>query len=134
MIKLLKSQDENYIRTVRASGQKVCPLPIQSKHCPTHRQKIDKLKLQLATMVNLLDGSDVLNSDEMQVLQDAGLVPTSQKRKTKGRHIIFVEDEQQGKIHDGNILPLLTRNSTFLHSATHKFSIGSVKYLALFRT
>ncbi|KAF9040437.1 U3 small nucleolar RNA-associated protein 11 [Hymenopellis radicata] len=82
MVKMLKTQDENYIRTMRAAGQK----------------KIDKLKAQLSVMANLIGGEDSaeLEPEEIAVLQDAGVFPSSLKKKGKAKatHIVFVDDEQ----------------------------------------
>ncbi|KAJ7193388.1 u3 small nucleolar RNA-associated protein 11 [Mycena pura] len=89
IVKVLKTQDENYVRTMRAAGLK----------------KIDKLKAQLMTMADLLkpaslevqEDSDELDANEVEILQNAGIVP---KRKGKGRaskHIVFVQDEEQAR-------------------------------------
>ncbi|KAF7307120.1 hypothetical protein MIND_00505400 [Mycena indigotica] len=86
IVKVLKSQDENYVRTMRLAGLK----------------KIDKLKAQLTAMVDLLgsqetDATEELEPEEIETLQNAGILP---KRKGKGRarkHIVFVEDEAAAK-------------------------------------
>ncbi|CAK5264522.1 unnamed protein product [Mycena citricolor] len=92
-VKLLKTQDENYVRTMRAAGLK----------------KIDKIKNQLMSMADLLkpglfdeeeDAAD-LDPDELEILQSAGLVSQTKKKKAKGRatpkHIVFVEDEAEAR-------------------------------------
>ncbi|KIY63035.1 small-subunit processome [Cylindrobasidium torrendii FP15055 ss-10] len=78
MVRLLKTQDENYVRTQRAAGQK----------------KIDQLKSQLSSMANLLDDVDEMDPEELEVLQEAGVVPkpSKTKPKSKRRHVIFVDD------------------------------------------
>ncbi|KAF8922114.1 small-subunit processome [Mucidula mucida] len=80
MVKVLKTQDENYIRTMRAAGQK----------------KIDKLKAQLSVMANLIGGEE-LEPEEIAVLQDAGVFPKSLKKQGKAKHIVFVDDEQSAR-------------------------------------
>jgi U3 small nucleolar RNA-associated protein 11 len=67
-------------------------------------QKIDKIKAQLMAMADLMkpgelepDGDTTgLNADEIETLQNAGIIS---KRKGKGRapkHIVFVQDEAEG--------------------------------------
>ncbi|KAJ7246299.1 small-subunit processome [Mycena haematopus] len=87
IVKVLKTQDENYVRTMRAAGLK----------------KIDKIKAQLMAVADLMkpvapeNDEDVneLDPDEIQTLQEAGIIP---KRKGKGRapkHVVFVENEEE---------------------------------------
>ncbi|KAJ7631183.1 u3 small nucleolar RNA-associated protein 11 [Roridomyces roridus] len=90
MVKMLKTQDENYVRTMRASGLK----------------KIDKTKAQLTAMADLIkpgsveaddsDAEEDLDPQEVEILQNAGIIST---RKGKGRaqpkHIVFVQDEDE---------------------------------------
>ncbi|KAJ6621096.1 small-subunit processome [Mycena sp. CBHHK59/15] len=90
IVKVLKTQDENYVRTMRSAGLK----------------KIDKIKAQLTAMADLMksgsledeDDMDDLDDDEIKTLQDAGIIP---KRKGKGRaqakHIVFVENEDEAR-------------------------------------
>ncbi|KAJ7103305.1 u3 small nucleolar RNA-associated protein 11 [Mycena belliarum] len=89
MVKVLKTQDENYVRTMRAAGLK----------------KIDKIKAHLMAMADLLtpgtseiDGdTDGLDAGEIETLQKAGILST---RKGKGRapkHIVFVQDEDEAR-------------------------------------
>lgn len=86
IIKVLKTQDENYVRTLRASGSK----------------KIEKLRVQLGADAGLrapgaLEG---LEEDELEVLREAGIIagPSGSKkgRKRKASHIVFAEDEEEG--------------------------------------
>ncbi|KAF9481651.1 small-subunit processome [Pholiota conissans] len=90
MVKVLKSQDENYIRTMRASGIK----------------KIDKIKNQLMEMADLLktntddfenDDSDAeLDEGEIEVLRKAKIIPeTSGSHGTKRKHILFAENTDE---------------------------------------
>ncbi|KAI0698395.1 small-subunit processome [Cerioporus squamosus] len=95
IVKVLKTQDENYLRTMRAAGLK----------------KIDKLKSQLTQLANLLSGpsaddseADELDDHELEVLREAGVLPPAPagkraRRKAhskKGKHIIFAEDSEEG--------------------------------------
>ncbi|RPD82426.1 small-subunit processome [Lentinus tigrinus ALCF2SS1-7] len=96
--KVLKTQDENYLRTMRAAGLK----------------KIDKVKSQLTQLANLLSGpspdaggADELDDQELEVLREAGVLPPAPgskraRRKThskKGKHIVFAEDPEQAHQH-----------------------------------
>ncbi|KDQ17695.1 hypothetical protein BOTBODRAFT_29854 [Botryobasidium botryosum FD-172 SS1] len=98
IVKVLKSQDSNYIRTVRASGLK----------------KIAALKAQLTALVDLVtpgrvanddfkDESEEFNEEEVKTLREAGILPEPSKAKGKGKakaepnHIIFVDDAKQAK-------------------------------------
>jgi len=93
---VLKSQDENYVRTMRIAGLK----------------KIEKLKSQLSTLANLLGSSspgedDVqgLEESELEVLQEAGIIPGSSKPRRKKsspsvlrrQHILFAESADDAK-------------------------------------
>lgn len=95
IVKVLKTQDSNYIRTVRASGLK----------------KIAALKAQLTSLADLVtpkragnDGSeDEFDEEEIKTLREAGILPEPPKAKRKGKakaesnHIIFVDDAQQAR-------------------------------------
>ncbi|CAK5280303.1 unnamed protein product [Mycena citricolor] len=74
-VKLLKTQDENYVRTMRAAGLK----------------KVDKIKNQLMSMADLLkpglfdeeeDAAD-LDPDELEILQSAGSFRRQKRRRAK---------------------------------------------------
>ncbi|KAH7885987.1 u3 small nucleolar RNA-associated protein 11 [Phlebopus sp. FC_14] len=101
MVKLLKTQDEGYIRTMRTVGLK----------------KIDKIKRQLTDLANLISPSDEdlqddeeqLAETELQTLRDAGIIPTAKRkqRHTTPRHIVFAEDEV-----DGSFCPLCTKTAS----------------------
>ncbi|KAJ7897088.1 u3 small nucleolar RNA-associated protein 11 [Mycena olivaceomarginata] len=89
IVKVLKTQDENYVRTMRTAGLK----------------KIDKIKAQLTAMADLMkpgalendEDIEELEPDEIETLQDAGIIP---KRKGKGRapkHIVFVDNEDEAR-------------------------------------
>ncbi|TFK94416.1 small-subunit processome [Polyporus arcularius HHB13444] len=95
IVKVLKTQDENYLRTMRAAGLK----------------KIDKLKNQLTQLANLLSapsadhsGAGELDDHELEVLREAGVLPPAPAAKRsqrkahskKGKHIIFAEDPEEG--------------------------------------
>ncbi|KIY51258.1 u3 small nucleolar RNA-associated protein 11 [Fistulina hepatica ATCC 64428] len=86
MVKILKTQDENYIRTMRSSGQK----------------KIDKLKDQLSVLANLLtvDETDGLSQNELEVLREAAILPSHAGKGTESRqskHLVFADTEEQGQ-------------------------------------
>ncbi|THH19045.1 hypothetical protein EW146_g2058 [Bondarzewia mesenterica] len=100
IVKVLKSQDENYIRTVRAAGLK----------------KIEKLKSQLSALADLFrpgqslngedDGEEELDEEELEILMEAGVIAgSSSKRQRKSRskqpakHIIFAENEEEARLH-----------------------------------
>ncbi|KAJ6503305.1 u3 small nucleolar RNA-associated protein 11 [Mycena vitilis] len=89
IVKVLKTQDENYVRTMRTAGLK----------------KIDKLKAQIMAMADLMKPGSLehdadtedLDANEIEILQAAGILS---KRKGKGRapkHIVFVEDEDEAR-------------------------------------
>ncbi|KDR85414.1 hypothetical protein GALMADRAFT_359023 [Galerina marginata CBS 339.88] len=87
IVKVLKTQDENYVRTMRASGLK----------------KIDKIKNQLMEMVDLLktdlhdlNDNEELEDHEIKILKDAKIlhgVQNSQGRKRK--HLVFAESSEE---------------------------------------
>ncbi|KAG7452384.1 small-subunit processome [Guyanagaster necrorhizus] len=81
MVKVLKTQDENYIRTMRAAGLK----------------KIDKMKAQLSEMVNSVTDEDYeeFGNGQTKLLEEAGVIPKSGKGRRKSKHIIFVENEDE---------------------------------------
>ncbi|KAK7463884.1 hypothetical protein VKT23_005819 [Stygiomarasmius scandens] len=90
MVKILKTQDENYVRTMRASGQK----------------KIDKLKNQLMSMADLMrplgeEDSEGLDKMEIQTLRDAGIL--SGKSRKRARHIVFVDDNASAQEYAKNL-------------------------------
>ncbi|KIK07518.1 hypothetical protein K443DRAFT_87077 [Laccaria amethystina LaAM-08-1] len=91
IVKVLKTQDENYVRTMRAAGLK----------------KIDKIKSQLMEMADLLkptgaasddEFEEELDDEEYQALLDAGVLsqrPGGKRRKPG--HIIFAESSEEAK-------------------------------------
>ncbi|CAE7198596.1 unnamed protein product, partial [Rhizoctonia solani] len=96
MVKLLKTQDEGYLRTIRKKGLK----------------RIDAVKAQLTAMVDLMPTSedmDDLDDDDIDTLRSAGVLPSekSSPRKQTGkatqapRHIVFVNNEDQAKSYTG---------------------------------
>ena len=113
IVKVLKTQDENYIRTMRTAGLKVC-MNYYQKIVIFHialPQKIDKIKSQLTALADLVkprhfntdndDDSaveDDLDEDELQILRDAGVIYFSRSKGSgnKSKHIVFVDDEQEG--------------------------------------
>ncbi|PPQ67166.1 hypothetical protein CVT25_005767 [Psilocybe cyanescens] len=85
IVKVLKTQDENYVRTMRASGLK----------------KIDKIKNNLMEMADLLhtpveelDQVD-LDERELKILQDAQILRSSDKGSRKRKHILFAETPEE---------------------------------------
>ncbi|KAI0639541.1 small-subunit processome [Trametes polyzona] len=95
IVKVLKTQDENYLRTMRAVGLK----------------KIDRLKTQLTQLADLLKPStlngeeddDELDEHELEVLREAGVIPPESKksrrksRSNKGKHLLFAEDAEEAR-------------------------------------
>ncbi|KAG1784187.1 small-subunit processome [Suillus placidus] len=90
MVKLLKTQDEGYVRTMRANGIK----------------KIERIKSQLTALANLIapqddnidhDGEDALDETDLETLREAGVIPPETKRRPPPRHIIFAENETEGE-------------------------------------
>ncbi|KAJ3931014.1 MAG: u3 small nucleolar RNA-associated protein 11 [Lentinula lateritia] len=85
VVKVLKTQDENYIRTMRVAGLK----------------KIDKIKAQLTALADLVlakvPEENNLDPEELEILQDAGII-SDKFRKHSQQHIIFVEDQVDTKV------------------------------------
>ncbi|KAK0198932.1 u3 small nucleolar RNA-associated protein 11 [Armillaria mellea] len=80
MVKVLKTQDENYIRTMRAAGLK----------------KIDKIKAQLSGMIDAVtEDYEELGDGQTKLLEEAGVIPKSKKGRRKSKHVIFVENEDE---------------------------------------
>ncbi|KAG6911604.1 hypothetical protein DXG01_011907 [Tephrocybe rancida] len=88
VVKVLKTQDENYVRTMRTAGLK----------------KIDKLKSQLTAMADLMkpglldeEAQNDLDEEETQTLIDAGILfaSSSLSHRRKGKHIVFVDNEAE---------------------------------------
>lgn len=115
IVKVLKTQDENYLRTMRTAGLKVFLCNNQSRATLTYAalQKIDKLKNQLSELADLFkfgenedaEGEDELGENELQILREAGVIATpSTKRKRKSfgsrkpKHLVFVDTLEQGML------------------------------------
>ncbi|KAI0778318.1 u3 small nucleolar RNA-associated protein 11 [Trametes elegans] len=96
IVKVLKTQDENYLRTMRAVGLK----------------KIDKLKNQLTQLADLLkpgalegdDAAEELDDQELEVLREAGVLPPEPKKarrksrsSQKDKHVLFAENEAEAR-------------------------------------
>ncbi|KAF9454065.1 u3 small nucleolar RNA-associated protein 11 [Macrolepiota fuliginosa MF-IS2] len=89
IVKVLKTQDENYVRTMRASNTK----------------KIDSLKNQLRTMADLIkdplneDDEEGLEEDERKILREAGILQSSAKAsgKRKAQHIVFADSAEEAR-------------------------------------
>ncbi|KAG9314182.1 small-subunit processome [Chiua virens] len=95
MVKLLKSQDEGYIRTIKAVGLK----------------KIDKIKRQLTDLTNLIasgrvgdesEDDEPLEDDELETLRAAGVIAPETARKRKyaratPKLIVFAEDAAEAQ-------------------------------------
>ncbi|PPR00027.1 hypothetical protein CVT24_009036 [Panaeolus cyanescens] len=84
MVKLLKTQDENYVRTMRTSNQK----------------KIDRIKTQLMEMADLVpgesDGMEAgLDEEDIETLQAANILKSSSRMSKKRKHLIFAEDKDE---------------------------------------
>ncbi|GJJ09774.1 hypothetical protein Clacol_003998 [Clathrus columnatus] len=86
-VKILKTQDENYVRAVRQ----------------TNLKKIDKLKAELTTWADLThpghlgdDGEDDLDEEENEILREAGILAAPpRKAKREPKHVIFVSDKTE---------------------------------------
>ncbi|CAE6490801.1 unnamed protein product [Rhizoctonia solani] len=97
MVKVLKTQDEAYLRTVKKKGLK----------------RIDAIKSHLTALVDLVPTPgdiDGLDDDVVDTLRSAGVLPSDKpsSRKCKGnavratpQHIVFVDDEDQAKNYTG---------------------------------
>jgi|ERR1700722_4676914 len=115
IVKVLKTQDENYVRTMRSAGLKVRSFIHILSQDTNHRmvQKISKLKRQLTTLADLVkpgsldrkttdegDNDNDLDDNELRILHDAGIVSGSnikgQGRGKPPKHIVFVDNEQAG--------------------------------------
>lgn len=98
IVKVLKTQDENYLRTMRTAGLK----------------KIEKLKSQLTAIADLLQPSSLnnesddldggLDDTELQVLREAGVIPPAvpkRRRRSSGviprKHVVFAENDEQAR-------------------------------------
>ncbi|QRV83056.1 U3 small nucleolar RNA-associated protein 11 [Ceratobasidium sp. AG-Ba] len=97
MVKVLKSQDEGYLRTARSKG----------------RKRIDAIRAEMTAMIDLVPiTEDLDNLDEgvVETLRETGVLPlatTSRKGKGKGsqvnpRHIVFVNDEDAANRYAGS--------------------------------
>ncbi|KAJ4485900.1 u3 small nucleolar RNA-associated protein 11 [Lentinula aciculospora] len=84
VVKVLKTQDENYIRTMRSAGLK----------------KIDKIKAQLTALADLVPTEESkangLDTEEVEILRDAGII-SGLSRKYSNRHVVFVDDDQAAR-------------------------------------
>ncbi|KAK2461587.1 hypothetical protein APHAL10511_006050 [Amanita phalloides] len=88
IVKVLKTQDENYVRTMRMANLK----------------KIDSLKRQLTEMVDLIktdipqdsDDDESLDSGQVQALREAGILPSLRKGKSP-KHIVFVDNDEEAQ-------------------------------------
>jgi len=85
---VLKTQDENYVRTMRAAGLK----------------KIDKLKAQLTADASLRapEVIEALTEEDLEALRGAGVLPGPSKpgksvAKRKPKHIVFAQDETEAR-------------------------------------
>lgn len=110
IVKVLKTQDENYVRTIRAAGLKVRMLYWLLYYLLTALQKIDKIKQQLMEMADLLRQvstnneptgmEDSLEKEEIAILKEAGIIDSKGKGRSvsyrKPQHIVFVDNEAEG--------------------------------------
>jgi U3 small nucleolar RNA-associated protein 11 len=106
IVKVLKTQDENYVRTMRTSNQKVCFLLLDHTHLCSrpYSQKIVRLKAHLTALADLVkpltedEAYEQLNETELKTLSEAGIISSpSQISKTSAKHIIFVDNDEEGK-------------------------------------
>ncbi|KAJ3571399.1 hypothetical protein NP233_g3773 [Leucocoprinus birnbaumii] len=90
IVKVLKTQDENYVRTMRASNYK----------------KIDKIKNQLATMADLIknplneEDHEGLGEEDVKLLREVGVLQNSAKAlgKRKAKHIVFADSAEEARL------------------------------------
>ncbi|TFK36920.1 small-subunit processome [Crucibulum laeve] len=100
IVKVLKTQDENYVRTMRASGLK----------------KIDNLKRQLMEMADLLkpslrgkgidnDVEEELDEEELEILTASGIIGARSGKGRSGlrkrKHIVFVDSAEEALAYRG---------------------------------
>ncbi|KAF7347642.1 hypothetical protein MVEN_01521200 [Mycena venus] len=89
IVKVLKTQDENYVRTMRTAGLK----------------KIDKIKAQLTALADLMkpgalendEDIEELEPDEIETLQEAGIISKHKGKARAAKHIVFVENEDEAR-------------------------------------
>ena len=107
MVKILKTQDENYVRTMRSSNAKVSPFVSGARGGNLKRfssQKIDRIKSQLSAMADLVRGDGEADEEELAVLEKSGVF-ASRKLRGKARpmngpkHVVFVEEGEEGPSH-----------------------------------
>jgi len=103
IVKVLKTQDENYVRTMRASGIKVyffLGYFVFIVNLIRSFQKIDKIKSHLTEMADLVkiqsDDETELNEDEVKILREAEILRDSRK-KIKSKHILFAASSAEGQ-------------------------------------
>ena len=113
LVKVLKTQDENYIRTVRAENLRVRPYLLYStgSQLSGPPQRIDSLKAELTSVLGIGDfgneeseDHDALDAlgfgeEDVELLQATGLfqVSSTRFRARKTKHIVFVNDESEGE-------------------------------------
>lgn len=99
IVKVLKTQDENYVRTMRASGIKVYNISLVVILI-TGSQKIDKIKSRLTEMADLVktqpEDETELNEDELKILREAEILRDS-RRKIRSKHILFASSSAEGQ-------------------------------------
>ncbi|KAG8858802.1 hypothetical protein FRB91_009303 [Serendipita sp. 411] len=86
LVKILKSQDEGYLRTIRTKNLK----------------RIEALKTEMLSLVSSVAEEGQLRWTEIETeyqkaLQALDLAPTGKRKKNTSGHIIFVEDEDEAK-------------------------------------
>lgn len=117
MVKVLKSQDENYIRMKRHQGLKVRLLLFPTLRLLIERQKIDALKARLSMLADLTAG---LDEEEIETLKAAGLIPGGGKKgRTKGKNVpkkIIFATEEKGK----SLLLYNFRSLTFIRGTRRR--------------
>ncbi|KAI0308192.1 u3 small nucleolar RNA-associated protein 11 [Multifurca ochricompacta] len=112
MAKILKTQDENYVRTMRAAGLK----------------KIEKLRGQLRALADLFvtnptdevqteDADTGLDKEELEILKGVGILAgpsNARKRRSSqpsAKHIVFVENEEEARRYTTSRDTLMTPHS-----------------------
>lgn len=96
IVKVLKSQDEGYLRTTRT----------------TNLKRIDALKAQISNILSFHDREDdeylELVDEYADVLEKCGLMVRPQRRRAPTNHIVFVDNEAEARNY---IPPQIAENS-----------------------
>ncbi|KAL6298684.1 small-subunit processome [Sparassis latifolia] len=101
IVKVLKTQDENYLRTMRTAGLKVLNALADPFAYGTDASQLSVLAELIKS--NASGSDDQLSGEEMDVLREAGIIAApSTRRQRKSRsgtanHVVFAEDEAEAR-------------------------------------